>query len=249
MSQPWTAERLIHLYICCYQNRDYNSCDLIVDTWARAFRAQNDPNGDPRLHTWMPSTARKYVNKKAIPMAMFLEVTDPELARDVTDFDMSLINKLHQHTARDCGARLLWADLMALCGSTTEAMMRTSQAEGAKWHEDVIFNVMCTALRMTRKRLTLKVEEGTEGAWCKRYHQHSRLGKEVPCYRRRAKWPEEESQEEQPEKSNKDVEVRPAKQVHFVGEGDDGDDDDDGLEHAMVEGLIASSDESDEDEE
>ncbi|KAF2124895.1 hypothetical protein P153DRAFT_370787 [Dothidotthia symphoricarpi CBS 119687] len=40
---------------------------------------------------------------------------------------------------------------------------------------------MCTSLRMVGKKLTLKIEETQEGAWCKRYHEHAKHG--MPCYR------------------------------------------------------------------
>jgi hypothetical protein len=47
-------------------------------------------------------------------------------------------------------------------------------------HPDLIFNVLCTALRMTRRKLTLKIEELGEDTWCRRYHAH---GEHKKCYR------------------------------------------------------------------
>jgi hypothetical protein len=47
---------------------------------------------------------------------------------------------------------------------------------------------------MVRRKLTLKIEESTEGAWCKRYHQHGRH--EQPCYRWLA-WQEQLAQDKE----------------------------------------------------
>lgn len=110
-----------------------------------------------------------------------LRVLDPLLECHVTSFDLSILNELYEHTPRFCGARLLWADAMALCGQRIEDVFEKWSKLGRDPHPDLTFDIMCTSLRMVGKMLTLKIEESTERAWCRRYHEHGKHG--MPCYR------------------------------------------------------------------
>lgn len=60
--------------------------------------------------------------------------------------------------------------------------MEAARKKGEEVHHELVWNVMQSALRMVRRRLTLKCEESTEGAWCRRYHEHGRGGG-GRCYR------------------------------------------------------------------
>ena len=73
------------------------------------------------------------------------------------------------------------ADAMTLGGNKMEEGLNQTTADGHTWHPDLIFNIMCSSLRMVRRKMSLKIEESCEGAWCKRYHEHSKKG--LPCYR------------------------------------------------------------------
>lgn len=197
--QPYTAITLLHLYLLAYHHKKWNLCDLIADTWIRAFHAQRNHGArDPTHQLWRLNTAlvkrQQLANdakQQGVPgvYAEFhrnapdykLTIFDPLLAPDICDFDSSNLNELYHHTESDCGARELWADAMALCGDKTEQMLVDSAKGGFVWHKDLLFNVMASSLRMVRRKLTLKIEESTEGAWCKRYHEHGKHG--LPCYR------------------------------------------------------------------
>lgn len=165
----------------CYSQSLFHACDLIADTWIRAFQRLNTSK-DARHRIWRPNKS-VYVDKQA--PQWYLDIQDPILALDVTDFDMSLINSLYYYTPKSCGARLLWADAMALCGDKLEDMMERTKEKGKEWHKDAVWDIMCSALRMGRRKLTMKIEEWTEGAWCKRYHVHGKHG--LKCYRAMAK--------------------------------------------------------------
>lgn len=116
--------------------------------------------------------------------ASLLVTQDPELEPDVTLPSAELLHDLFTQTSTECGARRLWVDAMTLCGDKLEARMRVSKKKGEKWHQDLKDEIMYTATRSMGKKLTLKIEEATEGAWCKRYHEHGRHGQR--CYRERA---------------------------------------------------------------
>lgn len=105
---------------------------------------------------------------------------DPLLANDVTAFNASLLNALYTRTAANSGARLLWADAMALAGSKTDDVMEKSKLDGEDWHEDLVYEIMSSSLRLVRAKATLKIEEPA-GEWCKRYHEHGKHGQ--ACYR------------------------------------------------------------------
>jgi len=200
-AQPYSAKDLTEIYILSYQQSAWDVCDVVADTWIRAFhelRAQDQR--DPTNPTWRANKAlleRKRKSKEAWNKGMYmasefdpnpkdygLTVADPELDSDVTAVNFDLLNTLYKHTDRKCGARMLWADALALRGDKTETIMETAAERGAGLHTDLVFNVMQTSLRMLRRNLTLKIEESTEGAWCKRYHEHTKHG--LPCYREKA---------------------------------------------------------------
>ncbi|KAH7406860.1 hypothetical protein DE146DRAFT_734277 [Phaeosphaeria sp. MPI-PUGE-AT-0046c] len=194
--QPYSAPLLMHLYISAYGNKQYDICDLVSDTWIRAFHAlrrREEHSGRVRrAMTWrfndpltrMREQGIKGYEPNAPSYAHLLVTQDPELEPDVTNPSAHLLNGLFAHTSSDCGARLLWADAMALCGDKIESRMRVAKKKGEKWNQDLKDEVMCTALRLAGKKLTLKIEEAKEGAWCKRYHEHWRRGER--CYRKRA---------------------------------------------------------------
>ncbi|PSN74551.1 hypothetical protein BS50DRAFT_670925 [Corynespora cassiicola Philippines] len=185
VEKPWTATDLTHLYIVCYQGRDWNTCDLITDTWIRAFRKLP---GDRSTRIWR-NNKRPYVDPDAPDY--HLDVLDPALDDSVTDFNSRRINELFNHTARDCGARMVWADAMALCGDKLAVYMAGTDYES--WSQEVLGETLQSTLWLVRRHLTLKIEEGTEGAWCQRYHEHYKHGHK--CYRELAKEEEEEKQE------------------------------------------------------
>lgn len=179
IEEPWTAKHLTHLYIVCYNKRAYDLCDLVADTWIRAFQKLNH-NRNPANRIWKPNS---FFHQQPGPVLeqWYLNTRDPPMHDNVTDFDTTLLNELYHHTPPGNGARMLWADAMALCGAKIEDIMQKSSKRGTVWHRDIHFNVMCTALRMARRRLTLKIEEYAETSWCKRYHTHYAHGLE--CYR------------------------------------------------------------------
>ncbi|KAF1947494.1 hypothetical protein EJ02DRAFT_507927 [Clathrospora elynae] len=198
--QPYSAKFLTDLYILCYQSKCWHLCDMIADTWIRAFHAQRR-NGqkNPAYQTWRPNTAlerrkrdAQEAKRKGIPDLhpefdthapdYGLEAADPELDEDVTAMHTDLLNKLYDHTDKQCGARLLWADALALSGDKMEKAIESATKRGHALHADLLFNIMQTSLRMLRRKLTLKIEESTEGAWCRRYHEHAKYGR--VCYRK-----------------------------------------------------------------
>lgn len=105
---------------------------------------------------------------------------------------------------------------MALCGSRLEASMKKTRNT---WPADLLYDVMCTSMRLVRRRLTLKIEESAEGAWCKRYHEHGRHG--LPCYRKvayeRKVRGEETSDEDEVDEMEKIMEA----ELSRDGDGDD----------------------------
>jgi hypothetical protein len=175
-SGEWTAEELMHMYISAYKSRHWHICDVIADTWIRAFQSVNK-SGKP---IWRANKGN-WVYQAKNPENFGLDTEDPALDRQVCAFEAKLLNNLYHHTGKDCGARMLWADSMALCGRDWEQELTSRARRTNKWHDDLLWNTMCTALRMVRCKLTLKIEEATEGAWCKRYHMH--LLHDQPCYR------------------------------------------------------------------
>jgi hypothetical protein len=183
------------LYIEANKRHQWNLCDLIADTWIRAFHAvrrRAEKTGKEEDMLWrlnkplmaLRMKGKKGYNTRAPNYGAVLHVEDPDLEADVTDFNTELLDDLYKNTPEGCGARTLWADAMALCGNKLEHKMQGMKRRDQKWHPDLIFEVMCTSLRLSRRKLTLKIEESTEGAWCKRYHEHYRRGQ--PCYREMA---------------------------------------------------------------
>ena len=202
---PYSPKFLTHLYLVAYNASQWNLCDLVADTWIREFhrlRRKAEKCGKEELGLWRSNEAllrrrrqgKKGFNDKAPEWGEKLRVEDPALDDDVTDFHPALLDQLYSNTLPNCGARLLWADSMALCGSKIEREMARKKRLGETWHPDLIHDILCTTLRMVRRKLTLKIEEGTEGAWCKRYHEHTKYG--MPCYREVASKADAESSDE-----------------------------------------------------
>lgn len=198
-TQPYSAQILTQLYITCYQRQLWNLCDMIADTWIRAFHARRKRSQTAPEHLiWRRNKALEERKRKAYevwrtegrfvpsefdqePRYYGLEVSDPDLALDVTDMHIALLNTLYEHTKSDSGACILWADALSLAGDHTEKSFEAAQKRGLYLHQDLLFNILQTSLRVVRRNLTLKIEESTEGAWCKRYHEHAKHG--LPCYR------------------------------------------------------------------
>jgi hypothetical protein len=206
VAKPYTATFLTQLYIQCYENQLWYLCDLVADTWIRAFQKANKRNRDgeiPLNYMWRRNSAllKKFrEGKKGFKVDVNdygLDVQDPDLDSDVTDFDTARLHQLFNHTAPNCGARLLWADAMALCGKNMETNI--VRRPGA-WPKELFYDVMCTSLRMVGRKLTLKIEERYEGAWC-RYHEHVKHG--LPCYRELA-WKQKDEREEEDDDENED---------------------------------------------
>ncbi|KAF9695669.1 hypothetical protein EKO04_006413 [Ascochyta lentis] len=198
--KPYTANFLTQLYIQCYDNHLWHSCDLIADTWIRALQKANKRSHRKTIerdHLWRrnPALLRKFAEKKKgfkKDVEEFeLDVEDPDMDSDVTVFNVNLLQQLYDHTRPKCGARLLWADAMALGGRKME---NTIEKEPDVWPQELVYDIMCTALRMVARKLTLKIEEKYEGAWC-RYHEHVKHG--LPCYRELAYHQKREQEEEE----------------------------------------------------
>jgi hypothetical protein len=212
--KPYSAKFLTQLYIFCYRDRSWDLCDMIADTWIRAFHEMRSyGQRNPAYAYWRANPALERRKIKAIkhntnprnkhhipsefdpnPKDYELIATDPDLERNVTDIHTDLLNDLYERTNKDCGARILWADALALAGAKTEKIIEGFTKNGIELHKDLLLNIMQTSLRMCRRNLTLKIEESTEGAWCKRYHEHSKH--EQPCYREKA-WREGQEEEEE----------------------------------------------------
>lgn len=204
VDQPWTAERLTHLYIYSASEGDTELCDLIVDVWIRAFqdhdryvtrdctrlgiyREDLHPDelvwGENKHH---PDRANYMdIGMPPIPKwQMHKDLALPKLHNNVTAYSPKLLNQLYKHTPKDNAARRLWADSLALCGDRTQYWLMKLRKDNIQLHPDLTYNILCTTLRMARRKLTLKIEELGEDAWCHRYHAH---GKDEQCYRARAR--------------------------------------------------------------
>ncbi|KAL1598770.1 hypothetical protein SLS60_007912 [Paraconiothyrium brasiliense] len=205
---PWTAERLTLLYIHSYMQDHNELCDLITDVWIRAFQERSRNTNLPPL--WRPNkhhSGRDLTRDKAGYMKEYSRVGLPDvprwqqkldlptLGKDVTEFKPRLLNQLYYHTAESNGARVLWADAIALCGTRAEEFFTACKTQNIEIHKGLVHNVMCTSLRGLRRNLTLKIEEVDEDAWCRRYHLHSKWGTE--CHRSKGKENKEGSQEAQ----------------------------------------------------
>lgn len=213
--KPYTATLLTELYIQCYENQLWHFCDLIADTWIRALHEANKRTQKSRNaqdHMWRKNVAleKKFAEKKKgfkkDVLEFGLDVEDPETASNITDINPERLRDLYAHTSPKCGARLLWADAMALCGKKMENEI---VRRPGVWPEELFFDVMCTSLRMVGRKLTLKIEETYEGAWC-RYHEH--VKRELPCYRELA-WQQEKSrgEEENGEVAREETDVNGAR--------------------------------------
>jgi len=188
-TKPYTAEFLTYLYIHAYSKSDFAICDLVVDTWIRAFqdRARSALSSQ---HIWLANpqhVEREQSSTTTTPWTGFPRKPKwqrdeplPALAKDVTEFHPVLIDALYTHTLADSGARMVFADAMALCGDRYLASL-TRPGEHARWHPEFIADTLVTALRLVRSKTTLEIEKTAEGAWCARYHGHSGSG--GACYR------------------------------------------------------------------
>lgn len=217
--KPYTAAVLMELYIQCYESQLWNFCDLVADTWIRALHKANrrsHKSKNPKEHMWRENKAleKKFAQgKKGFKQDVQefgLDVEDPKMSPDVTSMDPERLRDLFAYTGPDCGARLLWADAVALCGRRIEHEI-TKQPD--LWPEGLFYDVMCTSLRMVGRKLTLKIEESYEGAWC-RYHEHAKHGE--PCYRRVA-WMQQGGK-------RREYVARGAMMVGIVGEEGQADD-------------------------
>jgi hypothetical protein len=178
--KPWTAKQLVHLYLVCYHRQQWNGCDLIADTWIRALQKANAGH-DMKGKMWKPNQATNY---NPVTSKDYADVEDPILDTSVFDFDQDRINELFFHTNKKCGVRFLWADAMALCGSVIEDKLEKAEPlTDRSWHKDLVWEIMKTSLRLVRAKLTLKIEEKTPSEWCRRYHEHGRNRRGLPCYR------------------------------------------------------------------
>lgn len=189
-SKNYTAAVLTELYIQCYENGLWNYCDLIADTWIRALQKANKRShrkNNKKEFMWRENRAleqifaQKGLGFKKKVRDYGLDVEDPGMDRDVTAIDPERLRDLFAHTTSGCGARVLWADAMALGG---QKMEHEITQHPAIWPKDLFFEIMCSSLRLVGRKLTLKIEEKYEGAWCRRYHEHAKHGR--PCYRKLA---------------------------------------------------------------
>lgn len=189
IEQPWTSTNLFHLYILSYSRRAYHVCDLIADTWIREFHKIDD---SPRCKIWRINKSR-HRHRDPVPDN---DNGDPNIDFHATDFDSRRLRELYENTGPECGARFLWADAMALCGSLLENRL-DGQGGANTWPSELMWDVMRTSLRLTRVRRTLKIEEKIPSAWCNRYHEHGKHG--APCYREIAAEQKAEAKEKRKE--------------------------------------------------
>lgn len=196
IERPYSAAMLLQLYLEAYDTKKWDICDLVADTWIRAFHAlrrREELRGRAkRAMTWRynePLLKRREQGIKGFEpnpptYSHVLHVQDPEVESDVTSPPINVLNALFLQTAPECGARNLWADALALSGDKLSDRMAADKRTGEKWHPDLVYEIARTGARLVGKKLTLKIEEAVEGAWCKRYHEHVRRGQK--CYREKA---------------------------------------------------------------
>ncbi|CAI6336469.1 unnamed protein product [Periconia digitata] len=217
---PWTAKQLSDLYLFCQKNNSINLCDMIADTWIRAFHTSNlsadRDGGNNEERPWLkkafvgPSPPGEQLPQSYLNLQLKLDasvtliyhnVHDKEDSAELEDSSDTLLetaNDIYNHTSPNSPVRLLWADILALHGRRLEHILNPSSLWSGdpeqvisgnrtqhQLHRDLEFDIMCTALRLVRRKLTLKCEETTVGAWCKRYHLHTQHG--LKCYRQLAR--------------------------------------------------------------
>ncbi|KAH9872338.1 hypothetical protein IAQ61_005173 [Plenodomus lingam] len=254
---PYTGTQLMHLYLTAHNLKLFDICDLVTDTWIRALHTQR--RRDARANSsglWRPNHVlekrlTRYLNARnegripddpmefeRNPPDYNLSVQDPRLDPDVLSFDSTLLGELYTHTPSDCGARRLWSDAITLAGDKAAHMFANSTHRGFVWNQELKDDVMKTSLRMLRRKITLKIEESTEGAWCDRYHEH---GKKGICYRAKAAQEARREAEREAERAEEgQVEAN-------AGWSSSSDEDSDGMEDMILKEL--ENDEGDEDRE
>ena len=139
---------------------------------------------DPNRKIWVVNKS-PHATHKIVPSN---DNGEPRIAPNTMQFDLDRIAELYRNTRTNCGARHVWADAMALCGTGLDN--NTSLISGGrhkhKWPRDLIWNVMRIALRSTRVRRTMAIEQRHPKEWCKRFHEHGKHN-DAPCYRDLAK--------------------------------------------------------------
>lgn len=241
--RPYTAKYLLHSYLLCYEYKSWDLCDLIADTWIRQFHILRDKGKqDAHFALWRPNAALEKRQRHARDLKLQkvagaptgfdetapeygLVVVDPVISGDVLDFSSLNLNELYQYTLPQCGARRLWADAMALGGDKVEEMLVRTARRGIVWHPDLLFNIMTSSLRLVRRKLTLKIEETTEGAYCKRYHEHTKHRQ--PCYRELA-WKHKLAGGDSSDEDDDDDVMARMIEAEFAKDGDTGREDRDG---------------------
>jgi hypothetical protein len=233
----YDAQTLFGLYMLAYSQNEYHTCDLVADAWIKEFQRVNRTSKNFRM--WRENRTAQYVAAMAAAEenGEFMEHAESALSHDVLEFNPHLLTTLYNITDSTCGARLLWADAMALCGQTLEDKLARQRRDN--WHPELIWNLMCTSLRLTRIRRTLKIEDRDPKEWCDRYHEHGKHG--APCYRDIAKAQKEDQDNaarKAERKAKRDARKERKKKDNVASVTDGGDNDD--LEAAMLEGLGAA---------
>ncbi|KAH9870000.1 hypothetical protein J1614_006921 [Plenodomus biglobosus] len=265
--RPYTGTQLMHIYLKAHRLQLVDICDLVIDTWIRAFHAQRsrDVRADPSNGLWRRNSVLKKRRARFegahhqagleydepvefgwnAPVYK-LSAEDPTLDRDVISFDSTLLGELYAHTPVNCGARRLWSDAMVLAGDKATRMFVDTARHGFVWPQGFKDDVMKTSLRILRRKVTLKIEESSEGAWCKRYHGH---GAERVCYRAaaaavaaaRVKATEDENRKRKGKEVGKEINAG-------WSSDEDSDEDSDGMEEALRRGLEEDEDEDEDDD-
>ncbi|KAF1996373.1 hypothetical protein P154DRAFT_538064 [Amniculicola lignicola CBS 123094] len=224
LTRPWTASHLTHLYLLAHFHRNTSICDLIVDTWIRAFQTlsrRHDRKEEKHPHLKSARLWRKNRDRKAVN-SHYMHTTKthghpkndngkPYLDDTVTAFDSALLNKLYEQTKGDTlnGARWFWADAFALCGKRMAELLEVSPP--GTWHPEFVANVAVKALSAVRLRVTFLCEVRWPEEWCKRYHAH---GEGSECYRvvcRRVRKAEEEERRKEEEEEGEEEDKRTGK--------------------------------------
>ncbi|KAF2009091.1 hypothetical protein BU24DRAFT_474556 [Aaosphaeria arxii CBS 175.79] len=116
---PWTSTTLFHLYILAYALSLPNICDLIADTWIQQFHAIDDVKA---LRIWRRNRDVEE-DPRLKGVVEFVGNGETFVDTRAMEFNPVRIGELYGNTGRECGARMVWADALALCGADAEEVL------------------------------------------------------------------------------------------------------------------------------
>lgn len=140
----WTAKQLSDLYLYCYNKNAVNLCDLVADTWIRAFhhtiKKVDKGQGSPDLiRPWTKSKRQNKDTEVPLPESYF----DLQLKYDAgvtqiwhntekkSRFEtgegeeplLDCVNDLYTYTRITDPVRFLWSNILVLHGSVLEDLI------------------------------------------------------------------------------------------------------------------------------